>query len=96
MERAKPDIIGQIAKEAVERVLEKKDEMRKRQKSQKGVLERATRSIALHKIEKNAQVIIDLCAKNRMDMDAIHVNVMLQKIASLINNMKDEIDKISR
>ena len=91
-----PEVAGVLAKEAMERVLERKKEIGQHQKSRQGVIERAARSIALHKIGRNAQLIVDLCEKDKMGNDDINMNVMLQKLSSLISNMKNDIDKINK
>lgn len=82
-----------LAREAMESIEEK----RKTKVGKVGVAERANRAIALRNIEKNAYALIELCENEKEKTcteDSISKYIMLKKMSTLIDIMKEDIDRI--
>jgi len=85
-----------LAHEVALKINEKKKEADIHAKSKQGVLERTTRSIALRTIERNAHVLMSLFEKERSSDDegSITERIIIKKMATLIDHMKSDMDKI--
>lgn len=86
-----------LANEAMEKMEEKMRVKSKHEKSKAGVVERANRAIALRNTEKNAHRLITLCEKEKScNEDSIGKNILLEKISSLVNTMKSDMENVLR